>query len=407
MKIKAVCEATGLTDRTIRHYIEEGLIAPEYSENYLGRKTFQFSEEDAAQLRDIAVLRKYGFSIPEIKEMILHPERIMEITQALQIRKQTAINEEQGLLQALSRLDPEGTYTVSRLADCLAASVKETPIPAADTQRNVAVIVGRAILAILSCIVAWLPVIVAVLIFIVDIRSFRYPVYNPLAVGLILVSLLPTAAFFLLPKIKAKGQWKTVFRYVLLGVCVTRIPIILILSLFSAPRSQTTNFRNYRYFDVECSANRDAFFQELFPKWPNYSERVKTADGNYETVYLDAHYYYRALTFFGNTYDIYAEWPLEEDAFYQEVDRVTQLFQENTPAEENRNAYHDCVTVQKDDYTCYVHYYSYGRDPVFEKVTDSYTYYIFAYDEANLRVRYLYCSSTDGGAQPYYLSLDW
>ena len=28
MKIKAVCEQTGLTDRTIRYYIEEGLISP-------------------------------------------------------------------------------------------------------------------------------------------------------------------------------------------------------------------------------------------------------------------------------------------------------------------------------------------------------------------------------------------
>lgn len=34
MKIKAVCEATGLTDRTVRYYIEEGLIAPFYTENY-------------------------------------------------------------------------------------------------------------------------------------------------------------------------------------------------------------------------------------------------------------------------------------------------------------------------------------------------------------------------------------
>ena len=39
MKIKAVCEATGLTDRTVRYYIEEELISPVYTENYLGRKT--------------------------------------------------------------------------------------------------------------------------------------------------------------------------------------------------------------------------------------------------------------------------------------------------------------------------------------------------------------------------------
>ena len=71
MRIKAVCEASGLTDRTVRYYIEEELISPVYTENYLGRKTFDFSESDIQKLNDIAVLRKFGFSIAEIKEMAI------------------------------------------------------------------------------------------------------------------------------------------------------------------------------------------------------------------------------------------------------------------------------------------------------------------------------------------------
>ena len=67
MKIKEVCERTGLTDRAVRHYIEEKLIAPEYSENYLGRKTFYFTEADVRTLLDIAVLRRIGFSVPDIR----------------------------------------------------------------------------------------------------------------------------------------------------------------------------------------------------------------------------------------------------------------------------------------------------------------------------------------------------
>jgi len=43
MKIKAVCERTGLTDRTIRYYIEEGLLSPSFNENYIGRKSFDFT----------------------------------------------------------------------------------------------------------------------------------------------------------------------------------------------------------------------------------------------------------------------------------------------------------------------------------------------------------------------------
>lgn len=38
----------------------------------------------------------------------------------------------------------------------------------------------------------------------------------------------------------------------------------------------------------------------------------------------------------------------------------------------------------------------------------SYTYYIFAYDEENLVVRYILCYSLENGYyQPYYLSLEW
>lgn len=46
MKIKQIVELTGLTDRTIRYYIEEGLISPEYAENYFGKRTFSFSEKE-------------------------------------------------------------------------------------------------------------------------------------------------------------------------------------------------------------------------------------------------------------------------------------------------------------------------------------------------------------------------
>ena len=57
MKIKAVCELTGLSDRTIRYYIEQELVAPSYTENYLGRKAYRFSQKDIDELNNIATLR--------------------------------------------------------------------------------------------------------------------------------------------------------------------------------------------------------------------------------------------------------------------------------------------------------------------------------------------------------------
>lgn len=82
MRMKAVCEATGLTDRAVRYYIEEGLIAPDYTESYTGRKTFDFTESDIRQLRDIAVLRKFEFTVEEIRTMLHDPAQIAPTVEA-------------------------------------------------------------------------------------------------------------------------------------------------------------------------------------------------------------------------------------------------------------------------------------------------------------------------------------
>lgn len=70
MKIKEVCTQTGLTDKAVRHYIRNGLVFPVYNENYTGRKNYTFSEEDVKRLKQIAILRKYEFSISSIKAIL-------------------------------------------------------------------------------------------------------------------------------------------------------------------------------------------------------------------------------------------------------------------------------------------------------------------------------------------------
>ncbi len=70
MKIKEVCNKTGLTDRAIRLYIANGLVFPYYDENYMGRKNYNFSNGDVVRLNQIAILRKYRFSIKSIKFLL-------------------------------------------------------------------------------------------------------------------------------------------------------------------------------------------------------------------------------------------------------------------------------------------------------------------------------------------------
>ena len=86
LKIKAVCDLTGLTARTVRVYIDEQLIAPKFTENYLGRRSFEFSQSDIAALQNIATLRKYGFSIDEIRNILLDSQTSIAIIENVKQR---------------------------------------------------------------------------------------------------------------------------------------------------------------------------------------------------------------------------------------------------------------------------------------------------------------------------------
>ncbi len=72
MKIKQVCEGTGLNDRAICYYIDEGLLQPEFTENYMGRHTFIFSDSDVRLLTHVAPFEEpqgwYEFSLVALNE---------------------------------------------------------------------------------------------------------------------------------------------------------------------------------------------------------------------------------------------------------------------------------------------------------------------------------------------------
>lgn len=396
MKIKTVCELTELTDRTIRYYIDEQLISPSYTENYLGRKSFDFSKSDIKQLQDIAVLRKFGFSIAEIKEMLLEPAQIIPVVKALKQRKKIVIDEESVLLQALLQLDENHSYTISELATQLSAPVVNEPLPSEDSTLNVGKMILYFFKSLLLGVVTWLPLVLSLLAAIISIHSDAYPVFNPKAFVVALLALSPTLLMVLLPKDKVRFPWLPIARKVLIVLCILSIPISFISSIGISSRSETSDIRNYRRFDTDCLANRSSFFQDLFPIWPHYFTNERQPDGSCETVYLDAHYYYRNLPAMDYTYDIYAEWPLEKKEFDKEVARVQALYESQSS---------DYITVQKGNYTCF---FLYDGSPPFEEVTDSYTYFIFAFDEQNLIVRYIMCDSLENGVdQPYYLWLDW
>ncbi len=397
MKIKTVCELTGLSDRAIRHYIDEELISPDCDENYLGRRSFEFSDSDVDLLSHISTLRKFGFSVSEIRDMIRDNDIIPITVTALQKRKLSELTKEETLYEKLSQVKLSEINNISELASFLSSPVENIPAPEDSSHDHVIKSILHSLKKILPPVLAALPFILSLVSLLNGQSFYTYPSFEPIFLFLTLISLFPTFTFFTLFFSTKKQQEKRSARYIIkataLVLCVMFLPLNLIFAegIFGSI-SETDDIRNYRKLDPECIANRDTIYQDLFPTWPHYFTRDE--DGN--TIYLDASYYYQYSLGWDYTYDIFAEWPLEQKEFDDEVQRVTALF----------NGY-EYQVFTKGNYTCLVICASYSPEP-FKKVNTDYEYNIFAYDTKNLRVRYISCASLDDGYdQPYYLNLDW
>ena len=396
MKIKAASELTGLTIRTIRVYIDEQLVAPKFTENYLGRRSFEFSQEDIVSLQNIATLRKYGFSIDEIRNILLDSQNSIAIVESVKQRTQNQMNEYGERLKALARVEEKKVYSVEELSDILLQSEEELELPVELPKRNVKRIIKSAV--IFS--VVWIPFVLVVGGILNDINTYVYPKISITNVILTLFTLIPSVSILVITK--ANPNIKRINKRIILCLCVIAIPFSFIMPYGIITRSETTDFRNYRDFDSECLANRNIVFQEFFPNWPHYFENVKNENGEWEAIYLDAKYYYHYFQSFDYTYDIYAEWPLDEDDFIVEVERVKGVFEK---AIANKTYGYKFVEIEKGEFSCLI---LYSGDEPFQEATNNYNYLIFAYNEKTNVVRYIYCDSLENGVdQPYYLQLDW
>lgn len=396
MKIKAVCDLTGLTARTVRVYIDEQLIAPKFTENYLGRRSFEFSQSDIAALQNIATLRKYGFSIDEIRNILLDSQTSIAIIENVKQRTQIQADEYRERLKALSRVESLKAYSVEELSEILLQGETELELPVELPKRNAKRIVKSAVIFL----IVWLPFVLVLGGIINDVTTYAYPKISITNVILTLLTLIPSVSILVITKLKPNIK-RTVKRIVLC-LCVVAIPFSLVMPYGIVTRSETTDFRNYRDFDPDCLATRNKVFNEVFPMWPHYFENVKNEDGEWEAIYLDAKYYYRFFYGMDYTYDIYAEWPLEADKFGEEVQRVKGVF--GKAIADNTYGY-KFVEIEKGEYTCLI---LYSGDEPFQKATNNYQYLIFAYSETTNSVRYIYCDSLENGVdQPYYLQLDW
>lgn len=129
MKIKEVCQQTGLTEKTVRYYVERELLHPQAMEK--GDRIYtEFSSEDIRRLERVAALRKAGFSIEAILTMLRTPESVPAI---VQVRRRELAEEETNarqLLATFSRLHSEDCRSMDALADSLLRATRTLKLPA-------------------------------------------------------------------------------------------------------------------------------------------------------------------------------------------------------------------------------------------------------------------------------------
>ncbi|REK74639.1 MerR family transcriptional regulator [Paenibacillus paeoniae] len=135
MKMKEVCKRTELTERTIRYYVEEGLVTPEVSVRN-GREYREYSAKDVEELNTIAGLRKLFFTIDEIKDMQEHPDRIHEVLSAYKLKLASDAKAKAAIVEALDGIFPGELRDVASIASKLKIMSEKLPLPQRDINPN-------------------------------------------------------------------------------------------------------------------------------------------------------------------------------------------------------------------------------------------------------------------------------
>ena len=400
MKIKTVCEQTGLTDRAVRYYIEEEILHPSFTENYLGRKTYDFSDEDVQMLKDIAVLRKFGFSVAQIKEMQTCPEHTYSIAQDLKNEKKEIINTQQELLTSLEQLNSHEAYTLEKLAFVLENPTKDKVIPKEDSRFRILKTTVRIIAKTTVILIACNPIILVLIGFVESLILFRFPKIEIHALLMTLVCLLPSVACLLLLKIKKNNIRAKTISFVGLVTCLILVlilyPATFVMCLAVCDTSETTSLADYRQFDKKCYITNDTIFLEILPEKPPFDIHSQSD--------LSAHkaeYYYRFMWYMDPCSDTIVSWKLQQADFEAEINRVKSLFKKYEQ-ELTENGYTISETTFG-DFACIM--YHRGAEP-FSQSSGIFTHCIFAYNEKTNAVRYIYSYSRDSTI-PEYVSLEW
>lgn len=407
MKIGAVCEQTGLSDRTVRFYTDEGLLSPSYTKNYLGRKTFDFSEADVAMLKSIAVLRKYGFSIPEIKAILEDPAKSVEIIASLREKKQTTIRTEQELLDVLLTLEADKAYTVPELAEALnTPKLEETKLP--DEEDD-------SCLTVLCSVLFWwltgptaLVTIFALPLMLWDtagtfLHIKNLPESSSFIWAIIGMQIPIVAAAAMIVLDSRRGRMDGAVRQLLaiiLTIChlLFGMPLYILsaIGVVAAPKvySETEDPADYLIVGSleqrTLGENLELLFPEKIPEYALGEEGKSCPETTRYYNYVDGTW--------GCKYELYAQWQLTDQDLEAEKQRIQEAFPEEIKATGQLGQW-EYWSLKMDPEACV-------DDPLFYQYAD-YLYFFFAFQEETGMVRYIASYASEYPSTPGFCSLDW
>lgn len=131
MKMKEVCALTGLTERTVRFYVGEGLVSPKTTRQN-GRDYREYSTQDVDLLKTIASLRKFHFTIEEIKSIQRRPKDLPALLEDYRLRIVQEAEEENRIVQTLQEVDLTQAKDLASLARLLRPAAESLTLPASD-----------------------------------------------------------------------------------------------------------------------------------------------------------------------------------------------------------------------------------------------------------------------------------
>ncbi len=182
MKIKEVSEKTELTERAIRLYIENGLVAPSVNESYSGRRNIEFSQEDVERLKSISVMRKAGFSIAQIKLMQTEPGKSKEVLQEFIDNTNERIEMDSEIVACLTPLLSYESLSPGQISKSLENPViEEKAVPAEDSEPTAVQKLIRKLFFGVGAAGLVINVIFSVVILRLEVRDFiryLYPTYS-------------------------------------------------------------------------------------------------------------------------------------------------------------------------------------------------------------------------------------